>query len=70
MRWVEHVPGEKKKNMQNQPKTSIASANNFSLNLFSHLAWFFSDYRFLLKTSVYLSQLDFGEDTITSSVVR
>lgn len=28
------------------------------------------DYKFLLETSVYLSQLDFGEDTSTGSVVR
>lgn len=37
---------------------------------FSLLEWFFFTSRFLFKTSVYQSQLSFGAETFTCSIVR
>lgn len=69
-RWVKHEPGEKKTNMPSKPVPALLLQWIAPFPHLSLLQWFFFASRFLFKTSVYQSQLSFGAETFTCSIVH
>lgn len=69
-RWVKHEPGEKKTNMPSKALPALLLQRTAPFPHFPLLEWFFFTSRFLFKTSVCQSQLSFGAETFTYSIVH